>query len=401
MTLREDPKNSFLAVLSKYLPETALESFRVDELPIVKALGSFPSKDVVDQFTGRLESLLLELRYANDWDDLFSLALKTAARLGGLSLGSRSFYPGKGNYWEVVTYLDSIARLDDEKKAQLFLASLKGWNSFLSAVTSLFPEVSYSLGTDVISDIARDVDWKDAEAYFQARYQLAEPFMPEEEWLRALAKLQEKLPKHSLNMNWNNVCIGELVMKTDQGESQYKILLMPAFRRYRENGTVAHVIGVDPSVLQLIKEYEIRKLGVVLSKEQLAQGEIGGESFVSDVDYILVLAKAPHLEPIPISSKKKPLFGVSLELGTGELFSPLPYRTHDTFQSPSHGWCGGLALNEDGLVGIFGPQGLFPTTLNFIPVKEWKKRVKDLLEGLVQASGGKVELKNVPLLGIP
>jgi hypothetical protein len=348
-------------------------------------LLQFASPKFKEHLNQVLEPLALDLRYANNWHDLFKLAFKASAYAGTLSIKQRPLNPGSGNYWDILRALERIP-LTPELKEDLFVEAALDWNRFVQRIS----ELSGVLPTPpkgVLSEVARDVDWDSlAEARSIHVHVTDQPLLPEEALLQAYQKLETMLSRNFLPIPLNHIVIGEY-----EGEAQKrkKIILFPVEARKVATGTGNKIIIDLPKVfLDMGWEY----LGIVLDfVENPKPSE--GVSVTHGTLYILGAVEA-DVEPIPVS-RDKPLFGVSLSLGQGEIFSTFPKDLGTTFQRASHGWCGGALLSEDGLVGmiLFAPRPLtaFPP---YIPNDILAANVRLALKNNLK------KVRNAPLLGI-
>jgi hypothetical protein len=345
-------------------------------------LLQFASPEFKERLDRILEPLALELRYTNNWQDLFKLAFKTSAYVGSLSIEQRPLNPGSGNYWDIIRALDRIP-LTPELKEDLFVEAAQDWRSFLERISELsgVPPVSPQ---GVLSEVARDVDWDSLTEARSIYVRVTDqPFLPEEELLQAYQKLETMLSKNFLPIPLNHIVIGEYEGR--EGKRK-KIILFPVQARKEASGKVT--IDLPKDFLNMGWEY----LGTVLDLVENPRPSEGVD--VTQGALYILGAVETDVEPIPVS-REKPLFGVSLSLGQGEIFSTLPKDLWTTFQRASHGWCGGALLSEDGLAGMIlfasRPLTAFPS---YIPNEILAYYVKEALKGKL----GRV--RNAPLLGI-
>jgi len=362
-----------------YLSPQAQE--KLLNLPSLK----FASQDFLEHIDKVLEPLALELRYTYNWQDFFKLAFKTSAFVGSLSIQQRPLNPGSGNYWEIIRALDRIP-LTPELKEDLFVEAVQDWNGFVERISRL-AGVTPTPPEGVLSEVGRDVDW---ESFTQSRSihinVPQKPFLPEQTLLEAYEKLETMLSKNFLPIPVNHIVIGEYESK--EGKTK-KIILLPVQAQKVASGQDIKVIISLPDVLRNMGwEY----LGTALDLVKSPNPSKGNNS-TEGVLYVLGAVET-DAEPLPIS-RDKPMFGVSLTLGQGELLSTSPQDLATTFQRASHGWCGGAVLSPSGLSGMIlwapSPLSSFPS---YIP--------NDMLayyvgEALKNASG---RIHNAPLLGI-
>jgi hypothetical protein len=332
-----------------------------------------------------LEPLALELRYTYNWQDLFKLAFKTSAYVGSLSIEQRPLNPGSGNYWDIIRALDRIP-LTPELKEDLFVEAVQSWRGFVKRILEL-SGAPLASPQGVLTEVAREVDW---DALTEARsihmHVADQPFLPEEQLLQAYQKLETMLSKNFLPIPWNHIVIGEY--ESREGKRK-KIILFPVQARKEVSGTGSKVtIDLPKDFLNMGWEY----LGTALDLVENPRPSEGVNATQGTL-YILGAVEA-DVEPIPVS-RDQPLFGVSLSLGQGEIFSTLPKDLGTTFQRASHGWCGGALLSEDGLAGMIlfasRPLTAFPS---YIPNEVLAYYIKEALKDKL----GRV--RNAPLLGI-